>query len=123
VRDINEQIGIDWEELQAARARLENAREARSMSAEVFASYSRQYVAGRKTWIDVLNAVRETTQADFAMADVNAQALAAGERLRLRTGATLLASGGSSSAPAAPAPGQAPAAPTANPAAPAPARP
>jgi adhesin transport system outer membrane protein len=119
VRDINEQIGIDWEELQAARDRLSNAREARSMSAEVFESYSRQYVAGRKSWIDVLNAVRETTQADFAMADANAQALAAGERLRLRTGAMLLVSGGPSSAPAAPAPGHSPVAPAANTAAPA----
>ena len=89
------------------------------MSTEVFESYSRQYIAGRKTWIDVLNAVRETTQADFAMADANAQTLAAGERLRLRTGATLLVSGGSSAAPAAPAPGHSPAAPAANSAVPA----
>lgn len=103
VREINEQIGIDWEELQAARERLSNAREARSMSTEVFESYSRQYIAGRKTWIDVLNAVRETTQSDFALADARAQVVAAGERLRLRTGALMAPAAAPAAAPA-PAP-------------------
>ena len=101
VREINEQIGIDWEELQAARERLSNAREARSMSTEVFESYSRQYIAGRKTWIDVLNAVRETTQSDFALADARAQVVAAGERLRLRTGALMAPAAAPAPAPAA----------------------
>jgi adhesin transport system outer membrane protein len=109
VREINEQIGIDWEELQAARERLSNAREARSMSTEVFESYSRQYIAGRKTWIDVLNAVRETTQSDFALADARAQVVAAGERLRLRTGALMAPAAAPASAPAV-APASAPAA-------------
>ena len=109
VREINEQIGIDWEELQAARDRLSNAREARSMSTEVFESYSRQYIAGRKTWIDVLNAVRETTQSDFALADARVQVVAAGERLRLRTGALMAPAAAPASAPAV-APASAPAA-------------
>jgi adhesin transport system outer membrane protein len=109
VREINEQIGIDWEELQAARERLSNAREARSMSTEVFESYSRQYIAGRKTWIDVLNAVRETTQSDFALADARVQVVAAGERLRLRTGALMAPAAAPASAPAV-APASAPAA-------------
>ena len=101
VREINEQIGIDWEELQAARERLSNAREARSMSTEVFKSYSRQYIIGRKTWIDVLNAVRETTQSDFALADARVQVVAAGERLRLRTGALISPAAAPAPAPAA----------------------
>jgi adhesin transport system outer membrane protein len=56
------------------------------MSVEVSDSYARQYTTGRKTWIDVLNAVRETTQAELAMVDAAAQADAASLRLRLRTG-------------------------------------
>lgn len=86
VREVQELVSMDWDDLNASRIRLENARQSRAMSAEVFDSYTRQYTTGRKTWIDVLNAVRETTQADLALADAVAQAGAAALRLRLRTG-------------------------------------
>lgn len=89
VREVQEQVTMDWDDLNASRLRLENARQSKSMSAEVFDSYARQYTTGRKTWIDVLNAVRETTQADLALADATAQAGAAALRLRLRTGQML----------------------------------
>ena len=85
-RDVAERIALDWNEWMAARGRLENAEASRTMSTEVFESYTRQYVIGRKTWIDVLNAVREATQAEFALEDARAQAIAAGLRLRARTG-------------------------------------
>lgn len=86
LRDVRERVQVDWNEWVGARLRLDNAREARAMSVEVFESYTRQYTTGRKTWIDVLNAVREATQAEAAMADAAAQAAAAGMRLRLLTG-------------------------------------
>lgn len=85
LRDLRERVNMDWNELVAARLRLDNAHQARAMSAEVFESYARQYTAGRKTWIDVLNAVREATQSEFAVADAEAQATAAALRLRLLT--------------------------------------
>ncbi len=90
LRDIDERISLDWNELQAANQRLDNALLARQMSGDVFASYTRQYVIGRKSWLDVLNAVRESTQADFAVEDARAQALGASLRLRAQTG-TLVA--------------------------------
>lgn len=86
LRDIDERIDVDWNELQAARLRLANSQQAREMSGQVFASYTRQYVIGRKSWLDVLNAVREATQADFAVEDARAQALGASLRLRTQTG-------------------------------------
>lgn len=90
LREIDERIALDWHEWQAAKVRLDNALLARQMSGDVFASYTRQYVIGRKSWLDVLNAVRESTQADFAVEDARAQALGASLRLRAQTG-TLLA--------------------------------
>ncbi len=72
-RDLTERITLDWGEWVAARQRLENASQASAMSAEVFESYTRQYAIGRKSWIDVLNAVRESTQAQFALEDVRVQ--------------------------------------------------
>ncbi|MDP3513935.1 MAG: TolC family protein [Sulfuritalea sp.] len=85
-RDLRERIAVDWEEWTAARSRLETARLSSFMSDEVFASYERQYVIGRKSWIDVLNAVREATQAQFSAEDARAQSIAAGLRLRAQAG-------------------------------------
>ena len=87
LRDVSERVTLDWNELQAARLRLENARYAQQMSGEVFSSYTRQYVIGRKSWLDVLNAVREAAQADFAVEDARAQAQGASQRLRAQAGA------------------------------------
>lgn len=85
-RDTRERVTLDWNEWAAARLRLENASQSRAMSAEVFESYTRQYVIGRKTWIDVLNAVREATQSQFALEDARAQAIAASLRLSAQSG-------------------------------------
>jgi len=85
-RDVRERITLDWNEWVAAPLRLENADQARVMSTEVSESYARQYTAGRKTWIDVLNAVREATQSELAEDDARAQMLAASLRLRALTG-------------------------------------
>lgn len=86
-RDLQAQVTVDWDDWQFAQQRLQTAQQARAVSAEVFESYTRQYTTGRKTWIDVLNAVREVTQADFQRADAQAQLAAAALRLRLRSGA------------------------------------
>jgi adhesin transport system outer membrane protein len=85
-RDTRERVSLDWNEWTAARLRLENASQSGNMSNEVFESYARQYVIGRKTWSDVLNAVRETTQAQFALEDARAQSIAAGLRLSAQAG-------------------------------------
>lgn len=85
-RDTRERVTQDWNEWVAARLRLENANQARAMSTEVAESYARQYTTGRKTWIDVLNAVREATQSELAADDARAQMLAASLRLRALTG-------------------------------------
>lgn len=86
LRDLQERISMDWDELLAARTRLENATLASRGSKEVFESYTRQFTAGRKTWLDVLNTVRESTQSDVAGTDASAQAAAAALRLSLATG-------------------------------------
>jgi len=59
---------------------------ARKTATEVYESFSRQYTAGRKTWVDVMNSVREQIQAEFTAVDVTAQVVAAGLRLNILTG-------------------------------------
>ncbi len=85
-RDIRQQVTLDWNEWTAARARVDNAEQVRTTSAEVSESYARQYTAGRKTWLDVLNAVREATQAELTLADAKSQMQAAVLRLKVQTG-------------------------------------
>ena len=85
-RSTNERITLDWTEWEAARLRQENAVRSRAMSIDVFESYTRQYVIGRKSWIDVLNAVREATQSQFFLEDARAQSIAASLRLRAQAG-------------------------------------
>lgn len=86
LRDLRERLAMDWDEFLAARMRLDNATLASKGAKEVFESYARLYTAGRKTWLDVLNTVRESTQADVAATDANAQAVGASLRLRLLSG-------------------------------------
>jgi adhesin transport system outer membrane protein len=85
-RDTRERVTLDWNEWTAARLRVDNAGSSSAMSTEVFESYTRQYVIGRKTWNDVLNAVREETQSQFALEDARAQTIAASLRLAAQTG-------------------------------------
>lgn len=92
-RDVRERVTLDWNEWVAVRLRLENALQSRAMSTEVFESYTRQYVIGRKTWIDVLNAVREATQSQLALEDTHTQVLAVSLRLRAQTGTLNLLEG------------------------------
>jgi adhesin transport system outer membrane protein len=85
-RAVREQVQTAYAEWRAAQSRLDAARLATSTSESVFDSYSRQYVIGRKTWIDVLNGTREVTQSQFVLADSEALLRASALRLWLFTG-------------------------------------
>lgn len=64
------------------RARLERAGVS---SAEVAASWERQFLAGRKQWQDLMNAAREQTQNDIQLADTIATQHLTGWRLAILT--------------------------------------
>jgi adhesin transport system outer membrane protein len=81
------QVRSAWAELLAQRQQLEPVRRIARASDEVVASYLRQYQVGRKTWLDVLNAQRESTQARYALADLDWGIQAVHLRLLLLSGA------------------------------------
>jgi len=85
-RDARDRATLDWNEWQSSRLRFENSMLSRSMSTLVFESYARQYAIGRKSWIEVLNAVREASLAEFSLEDARSQMVAASLRLRAQTG-------------------------------------
>jgi len=86
LRNVREQIQTAFAEWRAAQVRLSSTRQSAGMAQLVFDSYTRQYATGRKTWIDVLNAVREISQSQFTLADAEALVRASALRLWLLTG-------------------------------------
>ncbi len=85
-RDLIDRVGTDYEDHLAGRERRRALRETLRASAEVLASYERLFNAGKRSWLDVLNAARELTDVESALADAEAQVAASRYRLRLHGG-------------------------------------
>lgn len=73
-------------EVLALQAQLTPAQSLLDGTSEVVDSYLRQYQIGRKNWLDVLNALREKTQALYNLADVQFGLQQAQVRLMLLSG-------------------------------------
>lgn len=80
-RDLLERVAIDHENYQTGLTRLRDLQRTLAASSEVLASYDRLFVAGKRGWLDVLNAARELTQVELAAADIAPQLV--GNRYRL----------------------------------------
>jgi len=70
----------------AARRRAVAGREAALAAESVTESFLRQFAAGRRTWPEVLNSVRETVSAELARIDAEASATTSHIRLLLLSG-------------------------------------
>lgn len=66
---IAEQVQLDFTLVQAAQARIRGLASATQASADVLDSYERQFLAGRKQWLDLMNAAREQAQTESQLAD------------------------------------------------------
>jgi len=64
-----EQVQSDFTLVQAAEARLRGLSFATKASSDVLDSYERQFLAGRKQWLDLMNAAREQAQTESQLAD------------------------------------------------------
>jgi len=84
-QEVEEAMALDLVENLSARARIQGAGEAADSTALVMDSFLRQFAAGRRTWLDVMNAVRERTAARIARAEVEISAMASSNRLLLNT--------------------------------------
>lgn len=82
-----ERVRSDWTTARALGQQSEDLQLALRSTREFAESTDRQYVIGRKTWIEVLNAHREVAQTAQAAADAYWGAQAAVHRLHLLTGA------------------------------------
>lgn len=85
-RDIRQTLISDQEELLNSRKRIAALEKSVQGADLVLASYQRQFQAGRKTWQDLLNAVRELAQNQYALVDAQAAMAGALYRLQVRLG-------------------------------------
>lgn len=69
----------------STREQIPIVRTAVEAATELTQSYRRQFVAGRRSWLDVLNAVREEITADLNLVDAETSAMASGARILIYT--------------------------------------
>lgn len=84
-RELREALQLDFVNNRASGERV-NANSQASLTSElVTESYKRQFITGRRTWLDVMNAVREATSSKLSMADAEIGAMASNAHIWLRT--------------------------------------
>ena len=82
-------LQVEQNEYTNAKARIDSLQKSVDGGDKVLSSYQRQFQGGRKSWQDLLNAVRELAQNQYALADARASLQGAVYRLQIRTGQTL----------------------------------
>ena len=86
VRSLERQIDSDLIDYDAAKARAAISSRASETASRVALSYMRQFIAGRRSWLDVMNALREAVNAEIGKSDAEVTAMAASVRLLLLSG-------------------------------------
>ena len=84
-RELREALRLDFVNNAAARQRIGSAATAATSSLFVVESYKRQFIAGRRTWLDVMNALQESTNMRLAIVDSETSAQLTAARIALRT--------------------------------------
>lgn len=79
-------VVAEWQAYQSALSRRQSQAEALSGAQDLLASNRRLFVAGRRGWLDVVNSVREATQAEMAQTEIETVLVASQLRLQLLTG-------------------------------------
>lgn len=84
-REVQEKVGLDIVENRSSKLRAASSEAAARSTARVNESLLRQFVAGRRTWLDVMNSVRESVAARVALVQVESSAMASAARVQLRS--------------------------------------
>ena len=82
-RAVNEQVRSELAQWVSASQRSALLASVVSASENVADSWSRQFLSGRKSWQEVMNAAREQAQNEVQLGDVQVQALLLGQRLAI----------------------------------------
>jgi adhesin transport system outer membrane protein len=80
-REIRARLANEYVALRSNRAQAEAGIAASLAAADLQASYQRQFVAGRRSWLDVMNAAREVVSARISESDARVGAAANAARI------------------------------------------
>lgn len=80
-RILREQLRRDYVMARASERRIEAGVLAADAADQIIESYQRQFIAGRRSWLDVMNAVREAANARLSESDARVSAAAATARV------------------------------------------
>ncbi len=69
-RTVSEQVLSDYAQAVSTASRTVSIQLSLKAAADVSTSYDRQFLAGRKSWLDVMNAARELAQTETQLADL-----------------------------------------------------
>ena len=85
-RTLFQQSASTWADYVAYRDQAAILKDITQENEEIVASFVRQYLAGKKSWLEVLNAERELVQSRLQMADLNSSLMSATYRLQRLSG-------------------------------------
>ena len=86
LKELDERLLQDWQDYIALRQRLPDLENVQATAQELTESSKRLFVAGRKSWLDLQNALREQLQAELAWTEAQAIMQALHYRLALHAG-------------------------------------
>ena len=86
LKELDERLLQDWHDYATLRLRLPDLESVQEAARELTESSKRLFVTGRKSWLDLQNAVREQLQAELAWAEAQALMHALRYRLALQAG-------------------------------------
>ncbi|MCE1160586.1 MAG: TolC family protein [Burkholderiales bacterium] len=84
-RDLIVKVNQDVSDYIFAKNRIEGLAKNVELTKTVSQSYDRLFLVGKKSWLDLMNTVRERKDIQISLADAQAQVLATSRRLRIYT--------------------------------------
>lgn len=84
-RTISEQVLTDHALAASSKIRLDALKASLEAAVQVSESFDRQFLAGLKTWLDVMNAARELAQTEVQLADIQSTLVVVSWRLAIYT--------------------------------------
>jgi adhesin transport system outer membrane protein len=80
-RDLTDKLNAEYNEHDFAVLKKESLQRSVDLSGDISASYDRQFLVGKKSWLDLMNAVRERTQTRLQLADADGSLVTSSRRL------------------------------------------
>lgn len=80
-RELANKLVSEYNDYEYALQRKKFIEESAALSSELSQSYDRQYLVGRKSWLDLMNSMRERVQTKMALADLETNLMAVSRRI------------------------------------------